>query len=237
MEHSDAIRLKAAEQYLLGEISGDLRAEFEEHFMSCAECAADLRAGVMFVESARDVFRSQASELVAAKTAGPSRGWLAWILRPAFAVPAFAVLLAIIGYQSGVVIPRLESSASRTAAPRALTSFSLIDSNARGEGAAAFIVQPDQPFSLYADVPPQPSFPVYTLRVESEAGAAQFAVSISADEARNTVQILVPASRLTPGPYALVVRGASGSGDAQGAELARYNFSIAYAHSSSSSNP
>ena len=34
-------------------------------------------------------------------------GWLAW-LRPAFAVPVFALLLAVVGYQNFVTVPRLE---------------------------------------------------------------------------------------------------------------------------------
>lgn len=229
MDHSEAIRLGATERYLLGELAGDLRAQFEEHFMSCPDCARDVRAGAVFVENAREVLRTQAPAKARAKTTkDTSRGWLALLFRPAIAAPAFAILLVIIGYQAGMTIPRLESSLSKANSPRALTSFSLINDNSRGGAPATFTVRPDQPFSLYVDVPPQPSFSKYTFEVENQTGNIQFALSISAEEARNTVQVLVPPSRLSPGQYALVIRGSSKPDETPGTEVARYSFALDY---------
>ena len=37
MEHLQAIQLKAAERYVLGELPSDLREQYEEHFFGCAE--------------------------------------------------------------------------------------------------------------------------------------------------------------------------------------------------------
>lgn len=229
MDHLEAIRLKATEQYLLGELGGDLRAQFEEHFMSCPECARDVRAGVTFVESAREVLRSEAPEPAGAKASpGSVRGWFGLLFQPMIAAPALAILLAIVGYQSAVTIPRLESSLSKANSPRMLTSFSVISANSRGGAPITFTVQSDQPFSLYVDVPPQPPFAMYTLEVQDENGSAQFTLPISAEEARNTVQVLIPPSRLGPGQYALVIRGSSGPNDTHGAEIARYRFSLTY---------
>ena len=42
MEHTEAVQLRAAERYVLGELAGDLRAQYEDHYFGCAECAEDL---------------------------------------------------------------------------------------------------------------------------------------------------------------------------------------------------
>ena len=43
MNHEEAIRIMGTEQYLLNDLSPELREKFEEHFFECPECAADLR--------------------------------------------------------------------------------------------------------------------------------------------------------------------------------------------------
>jgi len=55
MDHSESIRLMAAEKYLLGELTPELREQFEEHFFGCEECALDVRAGAAFVEQSKVV--------------------------------------------------------------------------------------------------------------------------------------------------------------------------------------
>jgi len=227
MDHSEAMRLKAPEKYMLGELGGDMRDQFEEHFMSCAECARDVRAGVMFVESAREVLSSEAPESARAKSKpGPAGGWFGAFFRPMIAAPALAILLAIVAYQAAVTIPHLESAVSKANSPRTLASFSLINQNSRGGAPVPFAVQQGEPFALYVDVPPQPSFPMYEIEVESASGALQFAVPISAEEARNTVQLLIPPSRLAPGQYLLVIRGTLQSNTTGGAEVARFGFAL-----------
>ena len=236
MDHSQAIASKAAEQYLLGELKGELRDQFEEHFMSCPECARDVRAGAAFVESAREVLRPEAALEPARGDVSAAPGWFAVLFRPLIAAPAFAILLAIIAYQSAVRIPVLESSLSKAQAPRALMSFSLISDNSRAGGAAAFAAPSDQPFALYLDIPPQPSFPAYRVEVQGE-GRTQFALKVSGQQAKSTVQVLVPASRLRPGQYTLVVRGLSAPDDVQGSEVARYPFSLQYSQPPNSATP
>ena len=230
MNHSDAIRLKAAEQYLLGEMGGPLRDEFEEHFMGCAECAADIRAGVAFVESTREVLRLEPSVAVETAAAHRPAGWLTAFLRPAIAAPALLILLAIAGYQGIVTIPRIKSQLSQANAPRTLAAFSLIGANSRGETPVVVTVRPDQPFALYLDIPPDPSFSLYACEVENASGGAAFSLQVSEQEAKNTVQILVPPSQLTPGPYVMVVRGIGAPTEAGdgGVEVMRSRFSVEY---------
>lgn len=231
MNHSDAVRLKAAEQYLLGEMGESLREEFEEHFMECPECAADVRAGVAFVESTREVLRLDPAAAVETTREYRPSGWLAAFLRPAIAAPALLVLLGIAGYQGMVTIPRMKSQLSEANAPRMLAGFSLIGANSRGEKPVVVAVQPDQPFALYLDIPPAPNFSLYTCEVENGSGAPEFSLQVSAQESKNTVQIFVPGSRLTPGPYVMVVRGiAAPQQEARGGvvEVMRSRFSFEY---------
>jgi len=53
MDHQDALRRGAAEQYLLNEMPQPERDEYEAHFFECQECAADLRATAAFLDGAK----------------------------------------------------------------------------------------------------------------------------------------------------------------------------------------
>src|ERR1700758_1532691 len=106
MDHEEAVRQNATERYLLDELDPELRDQFEEHLFDCQECALDVRAGAMFVEQSKVILAEpQASYAVVQQPARETakRGWFAW-LRPAFAVPVFALLLAVIGYQNFVMV-------------------------------------------------------------------------------------------------------------------------------------
>jgi anti-sigma factor RsiW len=231
MDHTEAIRMKATEQYLLGEMPATLRDEFEEHFMDCADCARDIRAGAALMGNLKDALKAEPVP-AAAPLRLPDRreSWLAAFFRPAIAAPALAILLAIVGYQSLVEIPRIQSALSTANAPGAITSFSLLSGSSRGEASVPVVVRRDQPFTLYVDVPPQPGFPLYTLEVESASGASQFSVPVSADAARNTVQVLVPQGRLAPGDYVMVIGGASSQANSSVTEVGRMRFSVKYSN-------
>lgn len=232
MDHLQATNMNAAEQYLLGELSEDLRAEYEEHFMSCAECARDVRAASAFMESAREVLREESLAAVQPMAeAKAKRSLWTMVLQPMITAPVMAILLVVLAYQSFIAIPQMRSR-SQTDAPRTLTSFSLINANSRGGESAAFAIRKDEPFAIYVDVPPQPPFANYSLTVETANGSSQFAVAATAEQTKNTVQILVPASRLKEGQYALVIRGSSGPNDGQETEVASFPFTIEYSQSS-----
>ena len=57
MEHTEAVQLKAAERYVLGELTGDLRAQYEDHYFGCAECAESLKLAAMFAENTEPCWR------------------------------------------------------------------------------------------------------------------------------------------------------------------------------------
>src|ERR1700740_2604808 len=108
MNHDVVVRQKMTERYLLDELGPGQRDEFEEHLFDCRECADDVRAGATFVEHSKVVLAESPTPALAparARALQPS-GWSAW-LRPAFALPALALLLAVVGYQNLVTYPHL----------------------------------------------------------------------------------------------------------------------------------
>jgi len=240
MEHLQAIQLKAAERYVLGELPSDLREQYEEHFFGCAECAEELSLAAAFVENSRAVMGSEPVLPPVRLPVSPTRerpaanGWLGAWLRPSFAVPVFAALLLVVAYQNFLVFPRLKSAATQsvgalaTAAPQALASFSLLAADSRGGEPLTVTVAPGQPFSLYFDIPPDEHYSSYICEIENSAGVAQFSLNISAEQAKNAVQLLIPSSSLGPGKHVVVARGLGTQGIAAGSatEVARYPFTL-----------
>jgi hypothetical protein len=222
--------MKAAEQYLLGELTGDLREQYEEHFFSCHECAEEVKVGVAFVGGAREVLGSENFFRVPPAPAKTDvQGWFAMLFRPAFAVPAMAILLAIVSYQNAILIPRMKKDISQTNAPQALASFSLIRENSRGGAPSTIIVPPNKPFGLYLDIPPG-NFSSYICEMETESGTPEISLRLSQQEATETVQLLIPAGRLGPGRHILIVNGLGGSPgiNGEGMEVVRYSIVLSF---------
>src|ERR1700688_2973376 len=138
MDHSEALKLQAAEKYVLGELSSALRDEYEEHYFDCRECAADLKAAAAFADASRAQFRSEPREVFLDKEPAPHT-WFAW-LRPVVLVPALAVLAAALAYQSFVTIPRLQRG-TEVPSMGSATLISMIGANSRGEAAKPFAIQ------------------------------------------------------------------------------------------------
>ncbi|PWT97835.1 MAG: hypothetical protein C5B51_30470 [Terriglobia bacterium] len=108
MDHAEATRRLAAEQYLLGELSESEQEEFEKHYFDCPECAEALESGTALLVTARQVFREPAS----VPRPAPVPAWKRWLglewgFAPAAALAASLVLLVLAGYQNLVVIPGL----------------------------------------------------------------------------------------------------------------------------------
>ena len=239
MEHTQAIQLKAAERNVLGELPSDLREQYEEHFFSCVECAEELNLAAAFVENSRAAMGSEPTMLpvrlpVAVAQRPAASGWFGALLRPSFAVPVFAALLLLVAYQTFLVIPRLKGTVTQSvatlgSAPKALASFSLITADSRGGEPLTVTVAPGQPFSLYFDIPPDGHYSSYVCELQNAAGKTEFSLNISAEQAKNAVQLLIPSSSLGTGKHVLVVRGLGTQDGAagNGTEVARYPFTLA----------
>ena len=231
MDHSEAVQLRATEKYLLGELPTDQREAFEDHFFACTECAQDVKTAAVFIDNARAALREAP---VPARQFQPARqkSWWGW-LQPAWGLAAAAAILAVVGYQNLVTIPHLKTEMAAATTPQALTSFNLTTAGSRGAIGPQLTVPAEKPFSFYIDIPASDSFAYYSAAVETDSGARKFAVPVSREQAKESVQILLPAKTLSPGNYVLVVVGQAISSvgsqptsSATGTEVARYPFSV-----------
>ena len=159
MDHTAVVRQKMTEQYLLDELDSAMRDEFEEHFFDCPECALDVSAGAQFVAQSKVVLAESAQPVPVRSIQQPGsvhRGWLAW-LRPTFAAPALALLLAVIGYQNLVTYPRIRSELSQ---PQVLPSAS-VNFGTWGTGAQPTTVPEGKGLLLFVRIPPDSAYARY----------------------------------------------------------------------------
>jgi hypothetical protein len=226
VDHQQAIQLGAVEQYLLNELPQPQRAEFEEHFFNCRDCASDLRMTADFIDLSRKELRR--GNLGSAATKTPKRSWWERFARPAVLSPAFGLLLVIIAYQNGVVLPRFNEQNTRLKQPGVVTTLSFIGANSRGGSVPSVNGSAGQPVLLSFDVPASQPYPSYVCVLIDASGAVVWRVPVSAAQAQDTVSINVPAGALRAGNYTLVVQGleAPGGGLPKAADLARYRFAL-----------
>jgi hypothetical protein len=209
MDHDEAVRLQAAEKYLLGELPKEQHAAFEEHYFECSACAEEMKTTVAFLESSRQMVREGVRQVVDEKRLVPAvsnaGGWFGW-LRPAFAVPVFAALLLFIGYQNGVTIPTLKLASSRTDSGEVAKSFPVLHLDPRGPEASPvqFSVGPQQGFDMDVDIT-KDSPTGFTCQILDKAGNVLIPFHVSAEEAKNTVRLHIPGGFLRPGKYRLAV--------------------------------
>jgi len=210
MDHNEAVRLQAAEKYVLGEFPQNLRDEYEEHFFDCAECALDLKAAAAFVDVSREVLRAD-QEKSAEKIAAPAQGgWLNWF-RPIIAVPAFAALLLLLGYQSLVTIPNVKEKAAGGGAQVLFNSYPLRGVNTAGEEGRTLSIRPGEAFLLNFDFVPTRSFDTYICQLEDAQGHLVLRAKIAGGNANQEAHLPIPAGTLHPGKYVLAFYGDAGA--------------------------
>jgi len=229
MDHSEAVQQMAAERYLLDELTPDAREAFEEHFFDCRECALDLRTGAAFVEEAK----AQLPGLAGARPAPvPSRSlkikrewWLSW-LQPAFAAPAFAMLLLVVGYQNMITLPALRDSANQ---PR-LLPWAPLHGATRG-APLAIAADRRHGVALPVDLPPQPStgtYASYSFDLYDPQGKLAWtgAAAAAADDAGDAqrLSLVIPGAMLRNGAYTVAVTGIAAHGERTGID--RYVFNL-----------
>jgi Putative zinc-finger len=198
MDHTAVVRQKMTERYLLGELDSQLRDEFEEHYFGCPECALDVSAGAQFVAHSKTVL-AEAPEPVAVR-ATPRRnaggGWFAW-LRPAFAAPVLALLLAVIAYQNRVN-SRLQQAAN---SPQLLT-LAVVNVDTRGKEPVPVAAHAGHAFVLSLNVPSDGRYTSYKLDLFSPHGSLEWSGTIPAS-AEETPSIYIPGSDHEPGTLAV----------------------------------
>ena len=203
MDHTEAVRMQAVEKYILGELSPFHRAQFEEHYFDCADCALNLRAGVAFAAASRQYFAESAVAEKAVRT--PRAGWFGW-LKPLVAVPAFAALIAVITYQNTVSIPRLQRETQFSTAAAIAPWFSLVNASVHGSSGTRIEIQPGQAFYLFFDITatPRQADSVFLLQVQDSTGKTLVQSSVPAERAQKSVVLPIPPG-FREGDYKLLI--------------------------------
>jgi len=220
MNHSEAVRLQAAEKYVLGELQGALRDEYEEHYFDCLECAADLKATAAFVGMSRIAFREEqavGAPVAAGERKAPARpSWLERF-RLAIAVPTFAAaaLAVVVAYQAQVTIPKLRDAASLASASVYNQTLQLGSSAARRGGEASaneepFVIDPRQGSSIRFDfTPSDPSLSAYVCQLKDPTGRIVLQQAVPASAANQPFGLQIPGGIFSAaGKYQVVFLGA-----------------------------
>lgn len=212
MDHSDAVRLMATEQYVLGELSSEMRDAFEEHFFDCQECALDVRATAAFIDEAKQSLAAPvySPAVVAPKTTPERRQWFSW-WKPAFSAPAFAALLIVFGYQNFATIPSLRSAARQ---PR-LAPWITLHVGTRGGAPLSVIADHKSGAVLLVDIPDTTAFSSYVFAMQDPQGRQFWTETVQASSEQNgqqTLSLLIPGIGLQAGAYTLTISGITAQG-------------------------
>ena len=203
MDHDVVVGQKMTERYLLNELDPEVRDEFEEHFFDCPVCALDVRVGAMFVEQSKLVLAEKSIEATTPHPAPVKPGWSAW-LRPAFAVPVMALLLAVIGYQNLVTYPRLvRTMNSPKVYPIALVNVGTWGSSERVGG-----------------------YSYYKADLNNPKGKVEWTVTIPATSGQDQWSVQVPGADREAGRYTLAVHGVTAAGESKDVGRASFELQI-----------
>jgi hypothetical protein len=201
MDHQQAIKMQAAERYLLEELSEEERESFEDHYFTCTECADEVKAAYIFADNAKAVMADWPAP--APREERQSFNFWEW-LRPVL-VPAMAVLLlGVTVYQSVLVIPRLERQLETATAPRALPSV-VARAATRGEPAVVQLSSNDQFVQVILDINTTQPVSSYSSQVYDESGNLRFTIPSVVPSGGGSLNLLLPASELKAGPYTIKV--------------------------------
>ncbi len=217
MEHDEAIRQRATERYLLDELNPELRDQFEEHLFACQDCALDLHSAALLIEQSKVILSEGPAVFpVHAPVSSPaSTGWFSW-LRPAFAAPVLALLLAVIVYQN-----RANTRLQRAVNSPQIMASAVVNLNVRGTEPIPVPAHVGQAFGLTVNVPPDSGYSSYKLDLYSSQGKLEWSRTIPAS-GNDVLSLYIPGSGQEPG--ALAVHGITAGGES--VELGRFRIEL-----------
>jgi len=217
MDHKIAEASGVANRYLMNELTAEERAEFEAHYFDCADCADQVSKGATFIDTAKEVMRTQKVDAAASegRTGRKQSGWFGW-LTPTVLAPSFAalVLAILVGYQNFVTIPALQR-------PQ-LLSTNVIASLTREEAPVISIDRRLPHFNLNVVVDSPGVYSNYICEFTSEKGERILTLETGPREVSSfTLSFLLRPAQFPSGRYQLTVRPQPDTG-----VFRRYTFMI-----------
>jgi len=186
MTHEEALQTKAAERYVLDEMTPQERDAFEEHYFGCPACTADVRDAMTIAAALRAEQRLPSNVVPMHRV---SRA-------PWLAAAAMLAIAAVLGYQN-VMLRRHEPQDMHA---HLLQTF-FLQSESRGEGET--VVDGTKPFALLFEIAPRPNAARYVVAIADGAGHVFVTQPVSRAEAQDTVHLFIPGGVLKPGRYSV----------------------------------
>jgi hypothetical protein len=205
MTHEDTLREMSVEKYMLGELTGESRDVFEEHLFECQQCALDLSSGVALLNAARIELAQDAPVKMQAREKSPVR--FQWLLNPFWLAPALAGCLCLVLYQSVFVLPGMKRQLAQANEASVLNSLVLAGGASRGGGPPQIVAPVNGSFLLSVDIPSLGTYSGYVCILYSPSGALVWRGDVSPEQAKDVVQIKVPAAITQSGENTLLIQG------------------------------
>jgi hypothetical protein len=223
MNHTEAVETQAVEKYALHEMTENEALAFEEHFFLCKECADDVAAECVLVDTARDVFAAAKPEKSKAERQ-PSFGEQFWAFlsifsRPSVLACATAMLAVLTIYQGVFVIPSLRNSVQ----PQQLFAYHLKESVRGNQSIAVPAGASNVTLAIEPRWEQRPA--KYRCVLETENGTRLALLDVSPPAPGEPIMILFPASSLRSGSVVLQIYAQPASGS-DPAPLGRYVFDV-----------
>ena len=149
-----------------------------------------------------------------------------WLLNPAWMAPALAMCLVVVVYQSFVVVPGMKRQLAQSDAPAVLNGLVLAGGASRGGRVLKIVAPSNGSFLLSVDIPSLAEYSSYVCSLSSPSGIVVWSGTVSPEQAKDTIQIRVPAGVTQPGENNLVVQGVrpGGTSGAHTDVLSTYKF-------------
>ncbi len=229
MDHNEALKLEAAEKYVLGELPEEVREEYEDHYFECADCLSDLEALDGIVTASRLLLREEPQAVLVPVHQGRAErpGWFTW-LKPAVAMSAIAALAGVILFQNLVTIPAArQQGLSEPAAALYQNSFRLQGAT-RGPGSNKVTLQEGESFGLQFDFTPSQVYESYRGSLLDALGKSVFSFRVEGNQSNRELHLAIPGGIVRPGNYDLVFSGLNRTlkQSPEGSEVQRISFVV-----------
>lgn len=208
MTHDQAVGTLATERYVLGEMSGEDRQAFEDHFFACDICAEDLRVAAAMVHGAKAGFAATTASApgLSIDSQSPARE-AAWYRSAVLPWAAAAALAAVTTYQSFWIV----RSPVRGAIPVAIVPVTLRPAS---RGAEAVVPVPSESalvsLAIEINEPADSGHVAYALRTAD--GRPAVSGRAAAPAPGTPLLLLIPSKTLAGSMhYVLSVRDAGSS--------------------------
>ncbi len=204
MGHQQAISTQAVERYLLDEMTGPQREEFEDHFFTCAECADAVRTGAELSVNARALLKDKACPPVPGRTIKiPVRPGMRqiWFQRGIGALAAMLLLGTAAIYQKAASTkPQLQASVEH---------WKIAPDRRGGVSIETRKLQPGKLYLLDLELPVLQPMPSYRVEIRNESGNIVLTEE-NAPTHEGAISVPLP-STLGAGIYRVVVGGTNAS--------------------------